>query len=606
MKNFFCEKIRWLKYKFKKKYNYFKAKNFTNIFFIKKWVSYLIILTFLVMFVLIFFGSIGVFKFENNQLNFYLTEINLKENHYEFLWSQISSTLIVSTVVGFLGIFSTSYIYGKKQINIIFNSRGIFSLSSMFISLIVLIFISLSNCINNRNSFIILLCFIISLFLIFYMLFKVLIFYAFPRYYENNLKYEYLIREKIHIKKAMPLFPYRDREIENFKYRTMELIQINDNEYNKNIHVFMDLLNLSLLRNKKSIQEYYTEMINRTDFITSILEIVQHLIIYDKVLEADNIINDLFYDFKYYRIVPVQDHLSNDIIKSLILKGKEINNELLAKKHFHLLWSIVNNYIHLLYLYYCEIDFSYCRLGKPGKDGNNNIFYLTHNNYLQNIYQSICENMYLTSKEKERLFNDLYTNIRMMEMKEEFPDYDVRYIKEYMPINKNRISIPLIIKGEPIVLMFLKMFEEYDVKNLKLFTTMNVSSELRSYIITLTSLSLIEFISKNCVRVYANDLYITEEQIIKIYKDTSFFRYLDDSSDLYKLLINDYTEDNKRRNRYYILLPRLKLSLDVINNYYYYRHVVICNEIKQFIKITNLKSFLPDEKIIKIFKKLGI
>ena len=87
------------------------------------------------------------------------------------------------------------------------------------------------------------------------MLFKVLIFYAFPRYYEHNLAYEYLVREKKHIKKAMPLLPCRDVEIDNFKHRTMELIQINDNEYNKNIHVFMYLLNLSLFRNKKYTQE---------------------------------------------------------------------------------------------------------------------------------------------------------------------------------------------------------------------------------------------------------------------------------------------------------------------------------------------------------------
>lgn len=606
IKNFIFGKYRWLKRKWLHKYNYFKLKYFIEIFCIKQIINNILIISFFVIIIFLFFKSVDVIKIENSRINFDFNTLDLKKYHYDFMWSQISSTLIVSTIIGLLGIFSTNYIYGKKQINIIFNEKGVFSLSNMFIYLVILVFISLSMCIISGNSVIILLCFTGSLILIFYMLFKVLIFYTFPRYCEDKLRNEYLFREKKHIKKATPLNPNEDVEIEDFKYRTMELIQINDNDYNKNIRTLMELLKTSLLTNCKNIQEYYTEMINRSDFLSSILEIIQHLINFNKTNEAINIMNELFYYLKYYRMVPIQEHKSNNIIDSLILKGKEIDNELSAQHHFSTLWEIVNKYTYLVYLFYCEIDFSYCRLGKTGKDGKNMIYYFTHNNYLQDIYKSICENSHLTQKEKERIFIKLYDRIRMMEFKEEYPDCDIRHAKTYMPINEEKISIPIIIKGEPIVLMFLKMFEEKDIKNLEIFMTMNVSNELRAYMITLTSLALVEFIRKGCIREYVNDLNITKEEIFNCYNKSKFGRYLSVSEEIYIILKEDYVDNNNRTDKYYSLLPRLTLSNETIDNYFYYKCVIKAKSKEEFKKITNLKNFKPNDELIEIFKKMEI
>lgn len=606
IKNSLCGKYRWKRREFLVKYNYYKKKNFMIISFFKKILFNLSIIIIFVLVLLLFFYSIDILKFENRQIKNCFTDIDIKEKHYEFLWSQISSTLIVSTIIGFLGIFSTSYIYGKKQINVIFSEKGIFSLSKMFIYLMILIFVTLSVCINKGNSLIILLSFIVSLLLICYMLFKILIFYSFPTYYKNNIKYEYLSRERKHIKKAVPLRAYEDNEIENFKYRTMELIQINDNEYNKNIKVFMELIDISLLTNSKKVQEYYTEMIHRTDFISSILEIVEHFINYNKILEAANILNELFCKLKYYRIVLVQEYLSNNIIRLLILKGKDIDTELLAEKYFDILWRIINKYTYLLYLYYCELDFSYCRLGKKDKYGNSDIYYITNNNYLEDMYLSIRENTHLTIIEKERLFEDIYNKTRMMELEEKHPNCDVRSANRYMLINKNTISIPLVIKGEPIVLMLLKMFEEHDIQNIILFSSINVSKELRAYIVTLTSLALIEFISKDCVREYVNDLIIKEEDIIDIYTKSKFKSYIECSNDLYKIFKENYIEDYQRVGRYYMLMPRLTLSMETINNFYYYIYVEKIKKESDFYKITELTEFIPDEKILNIFRKLEI
>ena len=106
------------------------------------------------------------------------------------------------------------------------------------------------------------------------MLFKIILFYTHPYFYNNCVKCDYIKRERKHIRKARPLGPHNDEEIQNLKEITMALIQKNDNNYNINISAIMNMIETSLLYNSKNIQEYYTESImQRTDFITSILEI---------------------------------------------------------------------------------------------------------------------------------------------------------------------------------------------------------------------------------------------------------------------------------------------------------------------------------------------
>ena len=117
------------------------------------------------------------------------------------------------------------------------------------------------------------------------------------------------------------------------------------------------------------------------------------------------------------------------------------------------------------------------------------IHYSTYNDFLQRLYLSIQENQCLTDKAKKHLYEELYDNIRMMEHKEKFPDPDIRHLWRN-ELNENKIQIPLLIKGEPIVLMMLKFFESTDLNNIKLFKSMNVSKELMQYIISLTTLSL--------------------------------------------------------------------------------------------------------------------
>ena len=579
-----------------------RKKYFVQEYTIKIFLISLLELIFLVCLIVIFLKFIDVIRYENDKWIFNFNTIDIKNHCYEFLWAQISASLIVSTVISLLSVFSTSYVYGKKQINVIFNKNSIFSLGKLFVYLVLLIFTSLIICLKQSYYYVILPSFIVTIIIVCYMLFKIILFYTHPYFYNNCVKCDYLKRERKHIRKAKPLESHSDVEIQNLKEITMALIQKNDNDYNANISAIMNMIETSLLYNSKKIQEYYTESISRTDFITSILEIVAHLIRYGKYLEASGLMCQLYNRLKFYRIILVQDYLSHQNIISLINCGKYINNEEEASEHYQKLWCIINFEIYFVYLYKNEIDLSYCRLGKL-----NLIYYLTYNDFLQRVYLSIQRNQYLTDEAKKHLYEELYDNIRMMEHKEKFPEIDIRHFWKGELINKNEIQIPLLIKGEPIVLMILKFFEKKDSENIKLFKKMNVSNELMQYLVSLTTLALVEFLHKKCVREYVNDLDMKREEIIEIYKNTNFHRITVDQeklAELYNLFINEYI-DNHQGKRIYMLLPRLTLTTNAINNYFYYLFKLI-NKESDFKKLLGVKKFIPDNSFIEIIDELQI
>mgnify|MGYP003301439980 CR=1 FL=1 len=207
-----------------------------------------------IYFIEIFFRNIFLFlllfllidKFILNiDLLSYLFSLNFDNYKYDFLWCQISSTLIISSIIGFLSTFSSSYVYGKKQINVIFNSSGILSLITIIFILTICVFSSIIVCIFNYDLLILLCSFIISLIFILYMLLEVLFFYTLPYKVEEKLFNYYLFCERLHINEARPLDPKKSFDIEEFKYRTIEMIKKSDFDFKKNINLFLELLKIS-------------------------------------------------------------------------------------------------------------------------------------------------------------------------------------------------------------------------------------------------------------------------------------------------------------------------------------------------------------------------
>ncbi len=596
LKNFISSKrrkidryLKWYKVYDNKKYFIVKQK-IINILMI---IAIFIVTIASIFF---FFYALNDYKFDN-LINF---NKKLGIESKDLLIAQISNTLIIISVISLLSGLSKSYILGEKHINVIFPNNSLFSLLKIFIILTILLFINLVECLKSGNEMIVLLNFLISLMLILYMCIKMIWFYTHKNWFGNNLLCMYLEKQRKHIKKAVPLDSHECKEIVELKNQTIVLIQKNDNDYNYNINNIITLIDLTLFNDKKILQEYYTEMITRSDLITSLNEIIATLILYDKHIEAANILLKLYTMFAYYKFVPVEDYYKNQNIMDLIDKIKYIKTESQEKEYVNTMWRIIKLYIYFIYLYENEIDLSYCRLSKLDLL---NMFNFSR--YLEDVYICIIENKNLTKNEKYRVLERLYDDIRIMEHKEKFPDIDINDFFQRGYVHKEKIFIPYIIKGEPIIIMFLRMIDNNDIRAIKMFRTMNLSREFMHYIIMSTTLSIITIISKDNYRKYVDDLNINIDKINYLFKETKFHRITvgtDELKNLYDLFNENYFYKEKRP---YSLRPRLTTTENALKNYFYFLYKDI-DRLEEFYKLEKCQEFVADERLQNSIKRLGV
>ena len=596
IKRFFLNK----NYKIKEYLKWYKIYDNKKHFVVKQKIMNFLMNIFMlsigILSIFIFFYAINDYKIEN------IIDLNKRFNieSKDIIVAQISNTLIIISVISLLSGLSESYILGKKHINVIFPNNNFLSLLKIFIILVFLLFVNIIECLKDNSQVLILMNFLTSLILIFYICIKMIWFYTHKNWFGNNLLCMYLEKQKKHIKKAIPLNSHECKDIIELKNQTLVLIQKNDNDYNYNIHNIINLIDLTLFSDKRILQEYYTEMIFRSDLISAINEIVSHLILYNKHIEAANIYCKLYTMFAYYKFVPVHDDYKMQNIANLIDKIKYIQTESQEKEYINLIWKIIKLDIYLIFLYENIIDFSYCRLYKY-----DSIYMFTNNGYLESIYTCIIENKNLTKNEKYRVLEELYDDIRLMEHKEEFPDRDINDFLQRKSIHNEKIFIPYIIKGEPIIIMFLKMIENNDIRSIKMFRTMNLSKEFMHYIIMSVTLSVITIISKNNTREYVDDLNINIDKINYLFKETKFHKITLDSEELnnlYKLFNENYFYEKKRA---YSLRPRLETTENALKNYFYFLYKDIDN-VEEFYKLENCKNFIPNKKLQESIKKLSI
>ena len=596
IKNFLKNK----NYKIKEYLKWYRLYDNKKHFVVKQKIMNLLMIIFILsiwmLSIFIFFYAINDYKIEN------IIQLNKKFNmeSKDILVAQISNTLIIISVISLLSGLSESYILGKKHINVIFPNNSFLSLLKIFIILVLLLFVNFIECLKGSSQVLILINFLISLIFIFYICIKMIWFYTHKNWFGNNLLCMYLEKQKKHIKKAIPLNSHECKDITELKNQTLVLIQKNDNDYNYNIHNIINLIDLTLFNNKKILQEYYTEMIFRSDLISAIHEIVSHLILYNKHIEAANIYCKLYAMFAYYNFVPVHDDYKIQNIANLIDKIKYIQTESQEKEYINLIWRIIKLDMYLIFLYENVIDFSYCRLYKY-----DSIYMFTSNRYLESVYTCVIENKNLTKNEKYRVLEELYDNIRLMEHREKFPDRDINDFLQRKDIHNEEIFIPYLIKGEPIIIMFLKMIENNDIRSIKIFKTMNLSKEFMHYIIMSITLSIITIISKNNTREYVDDLNIDIDRINYLFKETKFHKITLDSDELnnlYKLFNENYFYKKKRA---YSLRPRLETTENALKNYFYFLYKDI-DKLGEFYKLENCRNFIPNENLQDSIKNLDI
>lgn len=598
----FKSKLKWKKKEYIRKFYLFK-----QLYLVELVKTHRVMCTILGVGILVFL--VGAFLYISNIIIWEqntrptinnLVKKTLDKYRFDFLWAQISATLIVSTVVSLLSIFSSTYVYGKKQINVIFDKKSPFSLAKMFICMIILMFFSLAMCVRAANTYYVLISFIVTIIIVVFMLFKIIWFYTHPFYYKNRIIAEYLIREKKHLMKAMPMNMANDEELEMLKQRTQVLIEEDNSEYLINVSAIQKMIEISLIRNAPKTQEYYTELIwCRCDLISIMLSAISTMIKVGKTIEAKNLMVWLYDRLKYNRIVLIQEFADYDIIMKLIASVKYEKEGEAVCEIVHGVWELIECSIRFLYLYKQELDLSYCRLGKT-----KNIFYIANNNYVDKLYVSIKDNKFISEKDKQKTLERLYDDIRMMEHKEMFPEQDVRDLWQRYT-KKEEIKIPLNIKGEPIVMLFLRMYEEGDYESLSVYKTMNISQELMNFCRIVVAISLTEHLNRMCKREYVMDLDVSESKMVEMSSNVKLFKSFNTGTDelkqIYKLIIENYT-DNCKENPY-SFTPRLRASIETVNNVFYY--ILHKFDKEKFVsEIIGDELFEKNDEIIKHIEKI--
>ena len=386
-------------YKFKDFYKWYKVYDYKKYFELKNFFRNIILFLFIFIIVIIAIFYF-IYAINNFQItNIFNSNLSFDYNPMDLLSIQISNTLIIISIISLLSGLSEKYLLGEKHINVIFPNKSLFSLIKIFVILLILLFINIVLALKNEDKIMILLDFFCHFTFIIYICLKMLFFYTHKNYFRTNLMCKYLSDQKKHVRKAVPLNSHSCRSIIDLKNQTIVLIEKNDNNYNYNIHTIIELIDFTLFNDKKILQEYYTEMITRSDLITSLNEIIEKLIMVDKHYEAINILVKLYSMFSYYEFVPVYDYYLLANVEKLIDKIKYIDKESLLKEYINSIWKIVSLKIYFIFLFKYKIDFSYCRLYEYNLI--NMLF--NRNSELEKIYICIIENKYLTKKEKYRI-----------------------------------------------------------------------------------------------------------------------------------------------------------------------------------------------------------
>ncbi len=482
--------------------------------------------------------------------------------------TQVSVSLMVVSISSLIANIENKYVYGKRALDLVFHKRGPFSFKVFMITLFSLNFVNIYFLINQIGDAAIITVFILAVLLVAYFVYRFVGLFIGQVKIKRNLMNRYYKENIKHLKNAKPLNAHPSADNENFKNVTLKYIKENNIPiYRENIDVYFTLLDITLFNHKKLVQEYYTEHITHSDFVAHIISFAQDLLLQNKIFESIRLYNKLFTVLNYYQVVNVSNihiiNMSSRYIKAI----KSISNEVEIQDYCYLVNQLIDNIFYQVFLY-TKVDLSYCRLYKDKL-----IHFNCFNDLLEMYYEAIYENKYLNNLEKARIYDNLFDYVRMTEFSEKHPNYNIEDFinKEYIP--KNADVYPIEIKAEPIAMMILKMFENQDFNNLKMFLKMNVSTRLGNAIKTMVLLSITEILNNGNKRKFVMDLDVDENFAIiniGINKMLNLNLHFEDMIELYKLLIEKYTISDSEyvSGSLYGFCPKFKFSKNVVDTYF--------------------------------------
>ncbi len=541
----------------------FIVKRITSAFF--KIISFCVCFA---LFCLFLYGS-EIIVFKNQQIFFdFSKSFNEHINMTSIITTQVSLTLIIVSISSLIANIENKYIYGKKALDLVFHKKGLFSFKIFFLLLFSFNFLNIYFLISNTGDAAIITVFILSIITIASFVYRFSSLFTVSYKIKTTLMNKYYKSNVKHIKQAKPLNTHKSLELENFKNATIKNIRENNETiYNENINVYFGLLTTTLFNYRKEVQQYYTEYITHSDLISHISTFCNELLEQKRYEESIKIFIKLYSLLNYYQIVIIRNHRILGMPSRYIEQFKYVKNNTEGIEYCKLLTQLIESQIYQVFLY-TKIDLSYCRLYK-----HDAIYYFGSNEFIEELYNCIYENKNLNEIEKEKLYLNLFDYIRMSEFSEKHPEPTIEDFLKNNQIHMEEDVFPIEIRTEPIALLFLKMFENKDDNNIKLFLNMNISNRLMLSIKSFVILSITEMLYHDNNRLFMMDLDIDAQTTIDTISNSKMSNMtfnINELLEIYKTIADKYTieKGDYTMVSYYGFCPKFRFSKNVIDTFF--------------------------------------
>ena len=463
--------------------------------------------------------------------------------------AQVSVTFLTTAVLSLVSSVDKKYILGERILDLIFKSKS-HRFNINFLVIYILMFLNVVFVFTERYATVVIVIFIVSLFLLIYIINSVGKTFITTKQLEKKLVQRYYLENIKMIDPPHPGNKYRSKLMENFQAKVSNGIISNDEDYAHNLRVYTYLFRKTLFNKHKQLQEFKIDHGFKSDVSNGIITFCLDLINSNKIYEAIQLYSDFLSNLNYHKIY-YSDYRISDIIQKIILHIETISSTQEGIEYIRKIEDLLSE-LNLQNFYVDSNDFSYMRLAKLKFETGSDMLYTSKNNVnlYEQVYISILNNNSSTVS-KDELLIQLFESIRMSghhskRRMDSIDNYSYNYKKnpEY--------KLPRYILGLPIAYMYLRMFVNKDKEHLLLFQKMNLDDKEMLYAIHIGVMILVMFKVKNMnSHIYNNYRGVDFDFVNDFIKENSkiLFKEKADYNELFNFTKNNNTSDEGKLSK---------------------------------------------------------
>lgn len=309
---------------------------------------------------------LNIISFDLHSWNFIkILDLEYKDMFKNLVVAQIGSTFLTTAILSLVSSIEDKHILGEKTTNLLFDKKLLKFYIPMF-ALHTLMIINFILIINEEHSNLIITLFLLSIFILVYIINKIGTIFVTTKKYISILYAKYYKECEKNIINNIPPRDYESELLVNLKEETIRLIADNDNSYVKNINMYKVLIDRLLFNIPKELQKYHLDMSYAPSIINDFIEIIEHFIYFKDLTRAIQYYNWLLSKLNFHNIFISYESM-NHILEELANKLTDFKNEYETKLYLKSLSSVITG-IEIQHHYAFTNDYTYTNFPKSRTD----------------------------------------------------------------------------------------------------------------------------------------------------------------------------------------------------------------------------------------------